>query len=256
MDFTISDKKKKDMFISIFHLLKNSSSHINATFNNEKLHIQGMDKSHVCLFDLNLNSNWFNQYNIANIFKCCFDTNSFYSMINVKGDEQSLQIKKNSDEALLIELISGEKKNDYNKYFTLPLLEYDYEEMSIPSTDYDAEFSLPSKKITDMLSQLSNFGDDININCSDNSVDFKTKGNSGEMRVNILIDDMSSYSIIEGEEINLIYSLIYISKMCITNKLSADIDFSLSNECPMKINYDLGDDSSLTFYIAPKLADD
>jgi hypothetical protein len=67
---------------------------------------------------------------------------------------------------------------------------------------------------------------------------------------------MSSYSVVEGDEVNLTYSLIYISKMCITNKLSSDIDFSLSNDYPMKINYDLGDDSSLTFYIATKLADD
>jgi proliferating cell nuclear antigen len=256
MDFTISDKKKKETFISIFHLLKSSSSQINATFHNNKLHIQGMDKSHVCLFDLNLNSNWFNKYSIDNKFECCFDTNSFYSMISVKGDDQSLVIKKVSDEAVSIDLINGEKKTDYNKYFTLPLLEYEYEEMMIPITDYDAELSLPSKKVTDMLSQLSNFGDDININCSDDYVDFKTKGNSGEMRVNIPVDDMSSYSVVEGEEVNLTYSLIYISKMCITNKLSTDIDFSLSNDCPMKINYDLGDDSSLTFYIAPKLADD
>jgi len=256
MDFTITDKKKKDTFISIFQLLKSSSLQINAKLSKEKLHIQGMDKSHVCLFDLNLNKNWFNTYNIDKIFECCFDTCSFYSMISIKGDEQSLVIKMTSDESLSIELISGEKKNDYNKYFTLPLLEYEYEEMLIPTTDYDTEFSLPSKKVTDMLSQLNNFGDDININCSDDYVDFKTKGNSGEMRVNIPVDDMSSYSVIEGDEVNLTYSLIYISKMCITNKLSSDIDFSLSNDYPMKINYDLGDDSSLTFYIATKLADD
>jgi hypothetical protein len=43
--------------------------------------------------------------------------------------------------------------------------------------------------------------------------------------------------------------------MCITNKLSTDIDFSLSNECPLKINYDLGDDSNLVFFIAPKMND-
>jgi len=67
---------------------------------------------------------------------------------------------------------------------------------------------------------------------------------------------MTSYAVVEDEEINLMYSLIYISKMCITNKLSNDIEFSLSNECPMKINYNLGDDSLLMFYIAPKLSDD
>jgi DNA polymerase III sliding clamp (beta) subunit (PCNA family) len=43
--------------------------------------------------------------------------------------------------------------------------------------------------------------------------------------------------------------------MCITNKLSLDIDFSLSNDYPMKINYNLGEDSSMTFYIAPKIED-
>jgi proliferating cell nuclear antigen len=256
MDLKISDKRKKEIFISIFQLLKNSSSQINATFCNQKMHIQGMDKSHVCLFDLNLNSSWFDSYTIDKKFQCCFDSGFFHSIISIKGDEQSLVIKQNSDEVLSIELISGEKKNDYNKFFTLQLLDYEYEEMLIPTTDYDAEFALPSKKITDMLSQLSNFGDDININCSDDDVNFKTKGNSGEMRVNIPVDDLSSYSVIEGEEVNLTYSLLYISKMCITNKLSTDIDFSLSNNCPMKINYDLGDNSSLTFYIAPKMADD
>jgi proliferating cell nuclear antigen len=177
-------------------------------------------------------------------------------MISTKGEDQQLVIKKVSEETLSIELINGDKKGDYSKFFTMPLVEYEYDEMNIPDTEYDAELSLPSKKVTDMLSQLSNFGDDLNIICSDDFVDFKTKGNSGEMRVNIPVDDMSSYSVVEGEDINLNYSLIYISKMCITNKLSSDIDFCLSNQCPMKIRYDLGDNSSLLFYIAPKLADD
>lgn len=256
MKFTIENKKKKETFISIFQLLKSSSSQINATFDTDNLHIQGMDKSHVCLFDLNLHKQWFNSYEVNSKENICFDSSVFHSIISTKGDEQSLIIKKESDDNLLIELINNTKKTDYNKFFTMPLLEYEYDEMNIPSTDYDAELSLPSKKVTDMLSQLSNFGDDINIKCSQEYVDFKTNGTSGEMRVNIPIDDMSSYAVVEDEEVNLTYSLIYISKMCVTNKLSDDIDFSLSNECPMKINYNLGDDSSLMFYIAPKLSDD
>ena len=43
--------------------------------------------------------------------------------------------------------------------------------------------------------------------------------------------------------------------MCITNKISNDIEFSLSNVSPMKISYDLGDDSYMIFFIAPKLND-
>lgn len=254
----IKDKKKKDIFISIFHTLKNSSSQINAAFNVDFCHIQGMDKSHVCLFDLILKDKWFSSFNVSSKINLSFDSNMFYSIINTKSDEQNLIITKNDDEEFLnIELITnGSKKCDYDKYFKMQLMEYDYEEMNIPQTDYDAELSLPSKKVNDMLLQLSNFGNDLNIICTEECVDFKTKGTSGEMRVNIPIDDMNSYSVVEGEEINLTYSLQYISKMCITNKLSTDINFNLSNECPMKINYDLGDDSLLTFYIAPKVSDD
>lgn len=256
MNISIKDKKKKELFISAFQLLKNATSSINASFTSDYMHIQGMDKSHICLFDMNLKKAWFNDYNVNEKTDICFDSNIFYSIISTKGEDQQLVIKKVINDSLSIELTNSDTKCDYSKFFTMPLNEYDYNEMNIPETEYDAELSLPSKKVTDMLTQLSNFGDDLNIKCSDEFVDFKSTGTSGEMRVNINVDDMSSYSVVECEEINLTYSLIYISKMCITNKLSSDIQFCLSNECPMKIIYDLGDDSSLLFYIAPKVSDE
>jgi len=260
VNFIISDKRKKDIFISIFQLLKSSSSQFNLTINENTFHVQGMDKSHVCLFDLNLKSNWFNNYYVDKKYDLCFDAATFYSIINTKSDDQSLifYLEEGKYDTLSIELKNNEttKKGDYNKFFKLPLLDYEYEEMGIPETDYDSEFILPSKKVTDMLSQLSNFGDNINIKCCENYVDFKTSGNSVEMRVNVHVDDMTSYAVVEDDEIDLSYSLIYINKMCITNKLSQDIEFCMSKECPMKITYNLGDDSFLIFHIAPKLSDD
>ncbi len=251
MNITISDKKKKDLFISIFHLLKCSTTEINATFKSDELHIQGMDQTHICLFDLILKKTWFCNYDVIENIELCFNANLFYSIISTKCDDQQLVIKQIVNDTLSIELINKDKKSDYSKFFTLPLIEYDYNEMKIPVTEYDAEISLPSKKVSDIFSQLSNFGDDLNVSCSDSFIDFITRGSS-EMRVNIPVDDMSCYSIVEGENVNLTYSLIYINKMCITNKLSSDIEFCLSNEAPMKIKYDLGDESFLLFYIAPK----
>lgn len=267
MEFKIGDKKKKDVFISIFHLLKNSSSQINLSVHKNTFHIQGMDKSHVCLFDLTLQHEWFDYFEANDKYEICFDTAIFYSIISIKSDDQMLvfNLDDSAADTLSIKLVEVEynastvstcKKGDYNKYFTLPLIEYEYEKLSIPSTEYDAELSLPSKKLTDMLSQLINFGQDLVIHCMNDCVDFKTSGDSANMRVNIPVDDLNTYSIVEDEEVKLTYNLNYISKMCITNKLSADIELSLSNECPMKISYDLGHQSSLAFYIAPKMADD
>jgi proliferating cell nuclear antigen len=258
MKIQISDKKKKELFVSLFQVLKNCSTLICITFENELAHIQGMDKSHVCLFDVKLNKNWFTNYDINESTKICFDSSVFHSIIGTKSDNQDLVItlSENNQDILHINFeLNESKKGDFKKSFKMPLVEYEYEEMNIPNVDYDAEFSLSSKQISDMFSQLNNFGSDIIINCSQDDISLTTNGVTGEMRVDIPIDDLTSYSIVEGEEVILTYSLSYINKMCITNKLSTDIDFSLSNECPMKISYDLGDGSLMVFFIAPKMND-
>jgi proliferating cell nuclear antigen PCNA len=266
MKIQISDKKKKEIFVSLFQTLKNCSSVITTKINSESLHIQGMDKSHVCLFDAKINSTWFNTFEITKDLNLSFDTSVFYSIISSKSDSQDLIIKMDEDneDTMHIHFIPQEKEKEnkkgelkghdcFKKFFKMPLTEYDYDEMAIPTVDYDAEFSLSSKQISDMFSQLSNFGNDIIIKCSEQEISLTTNGFTGEMRVDIPIDDLSGYSIVEDEEIILTYSLSYINKMCITNKLSNDIEFSLSNNCPMKISYDLGDNSLLQFFMAPKM---
>ena len=64
MQIQINDKKKRDIFVSIFHILKSCSSTANLIVDSDVFHIQGMDKSHICLFDLKLKSNWFDIYTV------------------------------------------------------------------------------------------------------------------------------------------------------------------------------------------------
>lgn len=250
--FLIQNKKRKDLFFSISQVLKICTSHIHVTLNAECIHIQGMDKSHVCLFDLYLKSTWFDEYNVPNETQLCLDANILYSILNTRSDDQNISVQMTSTDVLHIALLDG----GYNKFFDMPLMDYDYEEMAIPPVDYDAEFSLSAKNISNLLSQLSTFGTDLQITCTDNDVDFETQGTSGVMRVRVHIDDMTSYSVIEGQRLQVSYSLSYVSKMCVSSKLSTDIEFSLSEDSPMRVKYDLGEDSSLLFYIAPKASFD
>jgi proliferating cell nuclear antigen PCNA len=261
MRICISDKKKKDIFVSLFQVIKNCSALINATFDEERMFIQGLDKSHICLFNVIISKNWFSKYDLGENNKTdklqlCFDSNVFHSIISTKCDDQDLIIKTDdtNGDIMYINFESPKtKKGEFKKSFKMPLADYEYEEMHIPDVEYDAEFTVSSKEIADIFAQLSNFGNDIIINCSDEEVRLMTNGVSGEMRVDIPVEDLSTYSVVEGENIVLTYSLVYVNKMCITNKLSNEIEFSLSNQCPMKIHYNLGDDSSLVFYIAPKM---
>ena len=60
---------------------------------------------------------------------------------------------------------------------------------------------------------------------------------------------------IENEKIDLTFSLGHLNRLCMTSKLTDEIEMNLSDNSPMKINYSLGENSHLTFHIAPKIND-
>ena len=256
MKITISNKNKKDLFVALFQILKSCTSIVRVKFEQDKMYIQGMDKSHICLFDLNIQKIWFDDYDIDEENTVCFDTNIFHLILSSKQESHNIIIRYDQDDSINIDFISQEHlKGEFDKHFKIPLADYEYQEMNINETDYDAEFSIASKKICEITSQMLSFGNDINIKCSEERIDLITDGIAGEMLVNIPINDLNEYSIVEGDVIDLKYSLNYITKMCLTNKLSNEVEFFISAEYPMKIKYDLGDDSSLVFFIAPKISD-
>lgn len=261
MNITILDTHKKILFISIFNLLKNSANHITADFLQDRLYIQGMDQSHICIFELNISKKWFNTYDIPNNETICFDINKFCSIINVKCDEQHLNIKKTTNDELTIEFISENSSSaDFNKCFKMPLIEETYEQLDIPTIEYDVEITLPSKKITEILSQVNSFGDNLNIKCDEQSIHFITNGAVGEITADIHIDtnNVESYAIVEDTTIDATYCLKYVNKMCATNKLSTDVNIGLSNDMPIKISYifdTLDTTNTLVFYVAPKIVD-
>ena len=257
MKVTISNKNKKDLFVALFQILKGCTSIVRVIFQQEKMYIQGMDKSHICLFEVNIQKDWFDEYIVDEPNTVSFDTNIFHLIISTKQESHNIIIHStDGEDNINIDLESQEHtKGEFNKHFKIPLADYDYDEMNIPVVEYDAEFSISSKKICEITSQMLAFGTDLNIKCSEERIDLVTDGIVGEMLVNIPIDDLNEYSIVEGDVIDLKYSLNYIAKMCLTNKLSSEVIFSISADYPMKINYDLGDDSAIVFYIAPKISD-
>jgi proliferating cell nuclear antigen PCNA len=260
MKIVIRNKLKKDLFVALFQTIKNCSSVVNIIFQMERIHIQGMDKSHICMFDLSLLNKWFDEYDVSQETNISFNTGIFHTILNSKQDSNDIIIQKDhvdgSEETISIELISQEhSKGEFNKYFKVPLVDYEYELMTIPPVEYDAEFTIASKKICEIVTQMTVFGNDIQIQCSEEKMDLVTSGITGEMKVNIPIEDLTEFSIVEGAQIILNYSLSYICKMCLTNKLSSEIYFYISENSPMKIKYDLGCESYLEFYIAPKIKD-
>ena len=254
MLLTITEKTKKDIFISLFQLLKAASTSVTIIFLEDHAYIQGMDSSHVCLFDARIYDTWFDKYEIQedDLKNICLNTQILHNILSMSQEQDSITLHYDGA-ADSIEIDLTNAKGEFNKYFKVPLIDMESDLLEIPSVDYDVEFSIKAKKMNELISQLATFGDVIDIKCSEEKIDLISKGDGGEMLVNIPIDDLSEFSISEGQVIDISYSLNYINKMCITTKLASEIEMSISAEMPLKIKYDLGNNSSVMFFLAPKV---
>jgi len=69
---------------------------------------------------------------------------------------------------------------------------------------------------------------------------------------------LTTFSINEGENIKLSYSLNYLHNICLYNKISKNIELKLKDSYPLQAVYTLNDDENakITFYLAPKINDE
>ena len=259
MRLTIENKSKQEVFVAIFQLLKNWSSHINMHFEPDKLYIQSMDKSHICLADIEIQGKWFSFYDCEVSNKISVDSSHFAVLMNYALKHDIIELKFENevepDKLYINFLNSKEKKGSFDHFFELNLIEVEEDSIGIPTVEYEVDFTIDSKKLSEVLSELNTIGQNLNIKCNEEVLELNASGDSAKLKVNIPIDDLNEYAIAEGDELNISFSLSHLCKMCCSMKLSETIDVSLSSEYPMALKYNLGDGSKVSFYIAPKIPD-
>lgn len=259
MYLIIDNKSKLEVFVSIFQLLKNWCSYINIHFEKEKLYIQTMDKSHICLANIEITDKWFTEYECLNNNNVSVDLNHFVILINyaLKHDKLELKFDDNNDvDKIYINFLNcKENKSSFDNFFELIVLDIEEDSLVIPNLEYDVEFTIESKKFVEILSELNTISPDLNIKCSDTKLELNATGEVAILKVNIPLDELYEFSITEGNNINTSVSLIHLNKMCLSTKINSFINVAISNELPILLNYNLGENSNVTFYIAPKIID-
>lgn len=260
MHFIIDNKSKTETFVTIIQLLKNWGSYITMNFDESRLNIQSIDKSHICLANIEIMNEWFTEYVCADSHKITVDSAHFALLMKSALKNDKLELKYMSEietDKLYINFLNEkENKESFNHFFELNLIELEDDNLEIPHIDYDAEFTLDAKKIVDVFIELNNIGEDLNIKCSENMIEFIVEGVSTKLKVNIPTDELDEYSITEENNIDVSFSLNHLCKMCLSMKISSKIYIGVSNDYPMVVEYSLGDKSKVSLYLAPKIRDD
>jgi proliferating cell nuclear antigen PCNA len=260
VNIIITDPIKSDIFASIFQHIKLFTDTINIMFEKERMYIQSMDAARVSIFEIIIPATWFDTYahNINSGVTIGLSSTMLFKVLSTRDKIQETRIMYEDDESdkLYINFTSVDNKSIFDRQFEMPLIELEYEIMVIPASESQAEFSIASSNFANIINQLKIFGDALDIDCNEERILLTSVSQEfGKMLVTINIDDLTAYSINEGESMNLSFSLNHLHNICMYNKIAKEVEIHLIENFPMKIIYALGSDAKMVFYLAPKIND-
>jgi len=262
MNISIVDIQKAEIFAAIFQHIRVFTDNINIMFKSEQMYIQLMDSSHISIIEIVLPNTWFDLYKLTNDVSLTLGINAtiLFRILNSREKTQAIHIHyENTDsDKLNIEFLS-ENKNEFNKFFEVPLIDIDTDLLQIPEMEHSAEFTISASHFSNIINQLKLFGDTMEIQCSEEKIVlYSHSQDSGKMSVEIKIDDLTSFSINEGENVKTSFGLTYLNNICLYNKIAKEIEIKITENAPLKIVYLINGqpDAKMTFYLAPKIDDD
>ena len=269
-NFKLVNNDKVQKFIYIVKTIKLFNDYISFIFNHEKLYIQGMDSSHVCLYEINISKDWFNQYNYdseeSQIIISC-NSNNLTKILSLCKTNQGLSIGFNNDDKLDIDIfddilkqIKDNNSKDENcnineRSFTLNCLDIDFDTLTPEENDYDVDLYIQSKILSNIFSDLSLFGEDISINCSNNVLKLKTESTDNSMVQSISFDQLKKYDVIDSYNVNCKFQLSYLSNITNLQKVFSNVKISLQDDIPLCIYFEDTTELYVRFYLAPKIDD-
>tara|TARA_A100001015_G_scaffold30086_1_gene33523 strand:- start:3491 stop:4318 length:828 start_codon:yes stop_codon:yes gene_type:complete len=275
MNIVLKDTSKIAQFSSILKNLKNFSNEIVLIVDNNQMYAQGMDSSHCCLFELVLKSSWFTEFDVEEEDSINLGINCelLSKVLNCLEQEQMIEMAhtKNEDK-LLITLSPNEGKSGIKKEFMIPLMDVQYDLMVVTEDEYSVDIEMLSQDFTNLVNQLSIFGNSLAINCED-VITLRGMGELGAMNAIIKDEDILLYATEEDCKLIAFFSSSYINMITSFSKINRKIQIHINQETPMKIQYGLDnfmddddelpddeeeqvDNNYIRFFLAPKEVDD
>lgn len=282
---TLTQNEKVEKFTTIFSNLKSFSEYVTLRFEEEQLFVQGMDSSHISMFEVKLSKEWFDVYDFDSDIIIGISTDTLQKVLSTRKHNHGITFKNISDENITISLFDttihiDAKKKMYPKEFSISLIDLDIEEMHVPEQEHDVDIEFQSKDLKSLLDEVVLFNDTVTFLCTDENIVFTCKNDNCTFDTNIPTEQLSYFSYREAP--TLTFNVKYLHLFLQFNKLSSNVWLHLNENSPLRCKYILDQDditkkynlhddeeevkydsdeeieipmskNTVTFYLAPKI---
>jgi len=245
MKFEIERKDKVKQFALIFRHAKLLCENVNLYIYNNGLYIQGMTGCHTSLFELKLSNKWFTS------FECDKDTvigvncELLFKCIDCLQEGQKIVVYQKKDRLCLeFTHLSSFVGKTIEKKFEMPLISIEQDQLEIPDEEYGADILIDSTKFSDLINDLSIFGENIKMSCIEKGDEstLKLTGSglsTGSMIANLKEEDMIAWAREEDLKLNLEFSTEHLKNICQFSKINNSLLLSISENLPLRVSLSL-----------------
>lgn len=272
-----------NIFKKLIDCIKDLVKNLNLDISPTGLKMQTMDSAHVCLVHTSMNKNFFEQFKCENVLCLGVNVLIMSKLLKCSGKDDTMTIKANSDSDR-IKFIYESKDNLTISDFYMNLCEIDQDELQIPKMKHIAKIRMPSSQFKRICNHMIEIGDSITIKVEDGIATFLVNGDSQEgsevirsrrgdkkkskkKRKKKKKNDVEEEEDEEGvqyensveitckspfENTFALKYLNFFSKGAILNEY---VTLRFEHKCPMAIEFELGNESYIHFYLSPMISD-
>ena len=215
----------------------------------EKIELIAMDPANVALVNFKLLNSAFVEYSVDNELEIGINLDNLKQILRraKPSDTLSLELKNNR---LKIEL-EGESK----RTFHLSLLNIEDQKQRIPELKFNGIVEIDTSLFDEAVEDMSVVADAVTFIADTDKFSIQANGSLSNAVVQFN-NDRSNIKLDSGNLIKSKYSLEYLKKIIKGSSLSDNVLISFGNDYPLKIDYKVLDKLSLSFILAPRVAND
>jgi len=244
----------------ILDAIKDLVTEANFDCNTSGISLQAMDSAHVSLVSLLLREDGFSSFRADRNLALGINLASMAKILKCAQNDDTLTLKAD-DNANTVTFMFDGGDGARTSDFELKLMDIDSDVLGIPDTEYKAVVKMSSTEFQRICRDLTILGDTVVIAASKNQVKFTVNGELGTgniaLRHNSDVDGKDEKTTVEVQEpVQLSFALRYLNFFTKATPLCSSVSLSMSSEVPLVVEYRIGDNGYLRFYLAPKIEDD
>ena len=213
----------------------------------EGISFRGMVPSHVALIDISWPNSAFEKYECDSDIKFGVRIDEFSQLIKRAEKSNAIEINISDDNMLLVTI-------GKNKKYKMRLIESSASDTPLPKIPYDSKISLSSSIFDKILGDVQVVSDYLTITSSESDAEFSGKGDSGEVKINLMKteDELTDLEVTQNGTGT--YSLEYLNP--IVKAVGAAVETvtcEFSTEKPLRVEFKVANIGRIHFYLAPRV---